>query len=314
MRLSLARQRLLQGQDEATVTGIALASGFSQLGRFSLHYRKLFGELPSETLRGAQRKEDGIDDEAVRLALRALESAHAVAPKQCDAALEDLTRAQKIAPGYQLPKALEAWCLGQRAAQHFSTTPIEDTALARKLAEEASAKAPNDVMVLTHCSGALALAHRIEEADKLAERALALDPWSALGWYRRGWLSAYLGDAEGALRELNSALHIMPFWPLKHTAFIGIGCAHFAAGNYDRALRWVQSGVEASSASFWAERVVVASAVHAGARAEARRIARELMRKDPELTVSVARRAWPFPPDFMARLADGLATAGVPRR
>src|SRR5262245_26516659 len=217
MRLSLARQRLLHGRDEPTVTGIALASGFNQLGRFAEQYRKRFGELPSQTLKAAQRKDADVDDEAVCLTLRALESAHAVAPRECDAALEDLARARKVAPAYQLPKALEAWCLGQRAAQHFSATPIEDAALARRLAEEASAKAPNDVMVLTHCSGALALAHRIEDADKLAERALALDPWSALGWYRRGWISAYLGDAEGALRDLNTALHIMPFWPLKHT-------------------------------------------------------------------------------------------------
>lgn len=77
--------------------------------------------------------------------------------------------------------------------------------------------------------------------------------------------------------------------------------------------RWAQSGVEASPSSFWGERIVIAAAVHAGARAEARRIARRLLCKDPDLTVAVARRAWPFPPDFMARLADGLAIAGVPR-
>lgn len=40
---------------------------------------------------------------------------------------------------------------------------------------------------------------------------------------------------------------------------------------------------------------------------------RELLRKDPGLTVSEARAAWPFPPGFMDRLADGLTRAGVPR-
>jgi hypothetical protein len=105
----------------------------------------------------------------------------------------------------------------------------------------------------------------------------------------------------------------MPFESLRHTAFIGIGCAHFAAGRYERAAVWAQSGVEAFPASFWGERIVVAAALHAGAGAEARRTARRLMRNDPDLTVSVARRAWPFPTDFMERLADGLTAAGIPR-
>lgn len=107
--------------------------------------------------------------------------------------------------------------------------------------------------------------------------------------------------------------HLMPFESLRHTAFIGIGCAHFAAGRYERAALWAQSGVGAFPASFWGERIVVAAAVHAGARAEARRTARKLLRKDPDLTVAVARQAWPFRPEFMERLADGLTTAGMPR-
>ena len=253
---------------------------------------------------------DEIDDEAFRLTWRALSAAYAVAPRECNAALEDLARAQELAPAYGLARALAAWCWGQRAAQHFSLTPSEDRARASGLAEEACAMAPHDAMTLMHCSGALALAHRIEDADRLIERALALDPWSPLAWVRRGWVFAYQGDSEAALRWFR---HLMAFESLRHTAFIGIGCAHFAGGRYERAALWARSGVEASPASFWGERIVVAAAVHAGARAEARRTARSLLRKDPDLTVSVARRAWPFRPDFMERLAEGLATAGMPR-
>lgn len=49
-----------------------------------------------------------------------------------------------------------------------------------------------------------------------------------------------------------------------------------------------------------------------GARAEARRMGRDLMRRDPNLTVSEARQAWPFTPAFISRLGDGLEIAGLP--
>ncbi|MDH7799874.1 MULTISPECIES: helix-turn-helix domain-containing protein [unclassified Beijerinckia] len=50
-RLALVRCRLIDQHSSATtVTHIALDHGFWELGRFSQVYRRLFGELPSETL------------------------------------------------------------------------------------------------------------------------------------------------------------------------------------------------------------------------------------------------------------------------
>ena len=51
LRLSRARRALLIADCElATVTAIATNFGFVELGRFSVEYRKLFGESPSQTL------------------------------------------------------------------------------------------------------------------------------------------------------------------------------------------------------------------------------------------------------------------------
>jgi adenylate cyclase len=212
-----------------------------------------------------------------------------------------------------LPKAVAAWCWGQRAAHRFSSTPDADRARAYRLAEEAYDLAPNDALTLTLSCGALVLLHRREEADRRLERALALDPWLSYAWVRRGWMSAYYGDSDGAIRELRTALHLMPFEPLRHLSFIGMGCAHFAAARYDRAALWVRGGVEAYPGSFWAERIAIAAAALTGARGEARRMGRRLMRNDPDLTVAEARKAWPFTSDFMSRLGDGLEIAGLPR-
>jgi AraC-like DNA-binding protein len=53
LRLLHARRGLLAADSElTTVTKVATASGFSELGRFSVEYRKAFGESPSQTLNG----------------------------------------------------------------------------------------------------------------------------------------------------------------------------------------------------------------------------------------------------------------------
>jgi AraC-like DNA-binding protein len=54
-----------------TVTEVATQFGFSELGRFSVEYRKLFGESPSMTLhrasRAKSRNEAGANHERTEL-------------------------------------------------------------------------------------------------------------------------------------------------------------------------------------------------------------------------------------------------------
>jgi len=52
VRLLRARSALLHASPaHSSVTRIAMASGFKELGRFSVAYRRAFGETPSQTLR-----------------------------------------------------------------------------------------------------------------------------------------------------------------------------------------------------------------------------------------------------------------------
>lgn len=54
-RLREARRLLQQGNARDSVAQVALACGFVNQGSFAAEYRRVYGELPSETLRAAQR-------------------------------------------------------------------------------------------------------------------------------------------------------------------------------------------------------------------------------------------------------------------
>jgi AraC-like DNA-binding protein len=56
VRLARARAALLRASHDGNVTEIAMSLGFTHLGRFSLEYRRQFGESPSQTLRTWRRR------------------------------------------------------------------------------------------------------------------------------------------------------------------------------------------------------------------------------------------------------------------
>jgi transcriptional regulator GlxA family with amidase domain len=59
VRLDRARQMLSAAEPQASVTGIAFACGFGNLGHFARDYRAFANELPSETLARARQRAVG---------------------------------------------------------------------------------------------------------------------------------------------------------------------------------------------------------------------------------------------------------------
>ena len=55
-RLEKAREALARAHPGESITEIAMSWGFSHMGRFSVEYRKRFGERPSDSLRRRSRR------------------------------------------------------------------------------------------------------------------------------------------------------------------------------------------------------------------------------------------------------------------
>ena len=60
IRLANVRDELLKKpfDDCGNITQVALNNGFTQLGRFSSYYKDMFGELPSQTVKGKKNLPD----------------------------------------------------------------------------------------------------------------------------------------------------------------------------------------------------------------------------------------------------------------
>jgi AraC-like DNA-binding protein len=54
-RFARVREALRRAEPEENVTSIAMSTGFNHMGRFSVEYRRRFGESPSDTLRQRRR-------------------------------------------------------------------------------------------------------------------------------------------------------------------------------------------------------------------------------------------------------------------
>jgi transcriptional regulator GlxA family with amidase domain len=56
LRLQRAREELRWAAPDETVGQIAMRNGLLHLGRFSVSYRRVFGESPSETIRAGRHR------------------------------------------------------------------------------------------------------------------------------------------------------------------------------------------------------------------------------------------------------------------
>ena len=69
---------------------------------------------------------------------------------------------------------------------------------------------------------------------ELVDRALELNPSSALGWQRSGWLRLWAGQPDLAIKHFETSLRLSPR-EHRSNPFMGIGVGHFFAGRSEEA-------------------------------------------------------------------------------
>lgn len=342
VRLEHAHDDFLREADGGKVTVIASSRGFSHLGRFSAAYRDIYRERPSETLRSGHARAAIINrvpqpsvatllqpgrwqteltrasrcrpehPEALALALLALPLASIAEPASAAQALELAGKAHERDPEYALPLALAAWCHAQRVVYTWTACPAAERQTVLRLANEAARRDDGDATVQTALCAAYAAIGDLANAERCIDTALAADPASHWAWQRSAWLQSYHGNAATATAQFRHALQIDPGAPQTFNTYIGLGIAAFDAGNYREATGWIRLGLRSSPSALWSHRILAAAEARQGYKDEARLSAMRLRRSQPDLSIGQIIATLPVNANFLARLADGLETAGLP--
>jgi adenylate cyclase len=243
---------------------------------------------------------------AYDLVLRAFPLAWSLERSRAEQALALLDRALEIEPEYPMALSLAAWCHAQAAVYNWTDALGEARRQALALARRAAAISRDDPMVLAVLGAACTVARDLDAAEAHLERAVALDPNSAWGWQRLGWLNVHRERAELAIEHFERSGRLSPFDPMVFINHLGIGSAQFAAGRYEASVTWLRKALGEQPEWIWSYRVLVPALSLSGRTEEARQACRVLMDRYPGLTIAKVREALPFGPGMMERVAAGL--------
>jgi TolB-like protein len=187
----------------------------------------------AETARSANRPTNDLT--AYDLYLRAYATVLS-SGKQVPEALRLLEQAIERDPHYGLALAWAAICCVRLCNDGLSKDPEADGRKGVEFAQRALEVAGDDPGVLANAALALAwFGENIGAMMALVDRALALNPTFARGWYISGILRWVAGQADRAIEHVEVSLRLSPRARIG-AAFLVIGGAHFITRRFEEAV------------------------------------------------------------------------------
>jgi TolB-like protein/class 3 adenylate cyclase/tetratricopeptide (TPR) repeat protein len=232
-------------------------------------------------------------------ALQAAETARSAARPTTDLTAYDLylrAYAMFLSSGIQVPEALRlteqailrdphygpalAWaatCCMRLVLEGRSEDPAADSLRAVDFTRRALEVASDDPGVLAH--SALALAYFGEDIDAmmaLVDRALALNPNFARGWFVSGILRLWAGQPDIAIEHVEASLRLSPRARVRAQLF-HIGAAHFLSRRFDEAAPKLLLAIQEDPSFPNSYRVLAACYAHMGRLDDARKVVKRLL-------------------------------------
>ena len=158
------------------------------------------------------------------------------------------------------------------------------------------------------------LLKNLETGQDRYQLAIDCNPNNSLTWLLLGTLHAFKGEGEKAIAPVERALKLSPLDPHRYYYHSLAATAHFVAGDYDAAQKFCLSSLKANATHTSTLRVLAATQWRLGDHEQARATAQQLLKLEPNLTVSGWLKKSPASSYELGRdFADLLTKVGIPK-
>jgi len=227
----------------------------------------------AETARSADRPTNDLTAYDLYLHARAMFFSSS---RQIPEALRLLEQAIARDPRYGPALAWAANCCQRLVSDGGSEDPETDNRKGADFARRALQVASDDPSVLANAAVVLAaLGEDIGTMMTLIDRALALNPSFARGWFQSGFIRLMAGQADLAIEHVETSLRLSPRGRIGFP-FAVIGQAHFVSRRYEKAVPNLLLAMQDDPSFPPAYRNLAACYAHMGRLEEARDVVRRL--------------------------------------
>jgi len=226
------------------------------------------------------------DLSAYDLYLRALSTFYPITKERVSAALRLLEQAIAIDPNYGPALSWAAICHMRLVNDGWTEAPETNRGKATALARQALQMAQNDPGTLANAAEALAyFGEDIGAMIELIDRALALNPSFARGWYRSGVLRVWAGQPDLAIEHVETSLRLSPRERMGQPLTV-MGIAYFLKRRFDEAASKLLLSIQNHPGFPNSYRTLAACYAHMGRLDEARAIVARLRTITPQVVPS----------------------------
>jgi len=189
-----------------------------------------------------------------------------------------------------------------------------DTPREKQLALDHSARAldlsPDNAFCLTIDGFAHSnLFRRLDIAEQRYDLALSSNPNEALCWLLKSALHTFRNEGDQAVRAAETARALSPIDPFGYYYDAHTAGAYLATGDYDRALELAERSLRKNDRHLSTLRILLFAAYYADKSEKFRAAAEDLMRRQPDFTVSEYMKTHPSADSEMGRKMERVLIA-----
>jgi adenylate cyclase len=243
----------------------------------------------AETERARRKPEVNLD--AYDLVCRAFPPTFAETADDNDEALQLLTQALAVNPGYAIANALAAWCLQQRHLMDWPAAQPEDRENAMRLARVAITGGGDAPLALA-LSGAVraSLTRDHDLALAAVDRAMMINTNAAVVLAFDALTRCICGAYATAIEHAEKALQLSPLEPLVYYAAVALALACLMTGRTEEAVAHARKAIEGNRNFAFPYCVLAAGHARLGHADDAAQAVRRLVRTAPQFRLGSLRK------------------------